>query len=190
MLSSAVDEEEIGHRIVSDEEIHVSVIVDVGGDYAQPLAAKRTDPSLLADVGEMPSSVIAIQVALLGLEYPGRAVVGTSICGISNVSRAAAIRIRRPADFQAGIVEVLCNIQVQLAIIVVVEPNCAGRPSGFVDSALRSHIRKGAVAVVVIQYRRTITCKEQVRIAVPIVIADRNAHPKNIGGQASLLGNV
>ena len=67
--------------------------------------------------------------------------------------------------------------QVEPAIVVVVEPDSAGSPSGSGDAGLLGHIGESAVAVVVIENAATVLRDVEVGKAVAVVVADRNALP-------------
>ncbi len=80
--------------------------------------------------------------------------------------------------------------QVEASVIVVVEPNCTGRPSRRSDAGFFGHIGESAVAVVVIEDASTILSDVQIGKAVSIVVAHGYALAITTGGHASLLGYV
>ena len=42
-VRSAIHEQEILHGVVGDEQVHAAVVVDVGGDHAEPFAEGLCD---------------------------------------------------------------------------------------------------------------------------------------------------
>src|SRR6516162_7886910 len=75
--------------------------------------------------------------------------------------------------------DVICDDQIQLAVIVVVKPSRARRPTPSVfDSCMSRYIFKSAVAVVVVQNATAIAEYEKIREPVVIVITHGHAHAK------------
>ena len=63
-----------------------------------------------------------------------------------------------------------------MAVVVEVEKTCRNRPAAASDSCSGGNIREGSVAVIVVKDVLSIAGDEEVRIAIIVVIADRNAH--------------
>ncbi len=59
--AAQVVEQEVGRHVVGDEEIDPPVIVEVGGDHAEPSAVAVDDPGRRGHVDE-PAAVVAEQV--------------------------------------------------------------------------------------------------------------------------------
>ncbi len=82
-------------------------------------------------------------------------------------------------DFPHAIVH---DEQVQLSVVVVIEPACADRPHflavhlGAGESRLCGYVGKRAVAVVVKQLIAGYVGKEDVGATIVVVVADRDAH--------------
>ena len=90
---------------------------------------------------------------------------------------------------------VVCDVvhgeKVQLAVIVVVEPDGAHKPSGEAGSGFFGHIGKGAVAIVVIKRIAAVRGDVNVGPAIAVVIADGNTHAERLGvSDPSLFGDV
>src|SRR5712691_7894545 len=99
------------------------------------------------------------------LEKPWDAIVAAAQTLISakNVQRLFI-------NYKAG------NKQVQLAIVVIVEPNGARGPARCRDAGFISHISERAVTVIVIKNIAAITRDIKVDPTIAIVIARRDAH--------------
>jgi hypothetical protein len=63
LVFAAVDEEEVLHRIVRDEEVHQPVVVDVGRDHPEAFAQCALEVGARTDLGERPVAVVVKQQA-------------------------------------------------------------------------------------------------------------------------------
>ena len=135
------------------------------------------DAGCLAHVGKCAVSVVVEEPARLGVEGRGNAVVAHP-GGIL----AAAVQ-------QVELGE-LADKQVQLAIVVIVEPDCARAPSGRAHARLLGHVREGAVAVVAVEDIAPHLRHINVRIAVPVVIPHGDAHPIASSGAPRLFRHI
>ena len=89
-------------------------------------------------------------------------------------------------------VNVVADQQVQVSVLVVVEPAGTGRPLPFVGDARRGgHVSEGAVAVVVVKDRPPVAGDVEVRIPIIVVVTHRHALGIQSGGaDSSLLGDI
>src|SRR5215472_14209457 len=71
----------------------------------------------------------------------------------------------------------LANKKIELAIVVVVEPDGARRPPRRRDSCLLGHIGERAIAVIVIKNVAPVLGHVKIGKAVPVIVADRNPLP-------------
>ena len=90
----------------------------------------------------------------------------------------------------ARIVDKTADEQVQLAVVVVVKPNCACRPAWRGHARLVSHVGERAVMVVFVQDALAVGGDKHVRPAVVVVIADRDSHSEICAGNSGLFRNV
>src|SRR5207247_2328266 len=63
----AIDEQKIRNRIVADEEVHPTIIVNVRGNNSPSLPQRSGDTGLLADVGKSPVTIIVKEPTRHGL---------------------------------------------------------------------------------------------------------------------------
>src|SRR5580765_4776797 len=83
-------------------------------------------------------------------------------------------------------VHIICDYEIEAAVVVVIEPCRARGPSARVsDSRSRGHIREGSVTVVAIKNAATISADEQVGKSVVVIVADRYAHAEQAFGTDS-----
>src|SRR5205807_8514228 len=111
---AAVYEQEILHRVVGDEEIHPSVIIDVRSYYAEALAHRPRDVGPLRDFGERAVAVVVEQKAGGRLEYSRDAIIMPS----ELVVAAAEARL-------GPIVNETAREQIQAAVVVLIDPDRA-----------------------------------------------------------------
>src|SRR5262245_27760023 len=177
---AAVDEQEILHGVVRDEEIHQTVIVDVGGHDAEALADRALNVGTGRHVGEGAVAVVAVQEVRRPLENAGDAVEAFP----KLVVAAEHFARRRILDEAA-------EEQIELAVVVVVEPDRTRRPARRRDSSFGRDVAERPVAVVLVESAPAVRRHEDVWISVVVVIPDRTAHSKLIAaGDAGLVGHV
>src|ERR1019366_7729776 len=127
-------------------------------------------------------------VAVVVVENWGFAVViGRVAIATHSRTLAAAIIVafRRP-------IHVVGHYQVEKAVVVVIEPGGARRPlAGVGDSGMSRHIGKGAVPVVVVQNRSSVSENQQIGETIVVVVSDRYPHPEQtLGADTRLPGHV
>ena len=103
---------------VGDEQVHEAIVVDVGRNYAQTLAKRRRNGSALADFFERAITIVVEKKTGTRAEHTRHAVV------ISADFIVATLQL-----FYAGVVDKVANEKIEFAIIVVVEPDSASRPT-------------------------------------------------------------
>jgi len=176
---AAVDEKKILDGVVGDEEVHVAVVVDVRGDHAEALAKGFGDGRALAHFGEGAVAIVVVEEAGGGLEDSRHAVIVVADLV------AAAFEL-----FDAGVVDEAADEEVELAIIVVIEPDGAGGPAWSGEPGFFGDVSERAVLVVFVQDAFAVGGDEQVRPAVVVVIPDGDAHAEVGAGDADFFGDV
>src|SRR5439155_19264273 len=97
------------------------------------------------------------------------------------IVRMAVGAVARPALSAPGIIlrtpfDVVADHEVQVAVLVIVEPAGAGGPSVFVGhTRLGRDVPESSVAVIVIENGAAVACDVKVRKAVVVKIAHRHA---------------
>src|SRR5207302_2012093 len=155
------------------------IIVEVGCDHTPSRPGNTRNFRTLANSGKYSIAVI--------VKEPTRHRVVEARDAISVLALFA-----RPAGFIQGFGELheLAHKQIEFAVVVVVEPHGAGGPAGCGDSRFLSHIRKRAIAVVVVQDASAVLRDVDVREAVTVIIAHRDALAVSTARHASLLRYV
>ena len=92
--------------------------------------------------------------------------------------------------FDAGVVDEAADEEVELAIIVVIEPDGAGGPAWSGEPGFFGDVSERAVLVVFVQDAFAVGGDEQVRPAVVVVIPDGDAHAEVGAGDADFFGDV
>ena len=85
---------------------------------------------------------------------------------------------------------VVGHVDVQKAIIVVIEHGAAGRPVGRVDAGLLADVLEGAVAVIEVQHVDAVVAQEDVLVAVVVDVAGDDAVAEAAVAQARRLGHI
>src|SRR2546425_3776872 len=80
--------------------------------------------------------------------------------------------------------------KIELAVVVVIEPDGARRPSRRCDAGFVRDVGKRAVAVIVIENVSSITGHVQINPAITIVITRRRAHAEGAARHSGFVGNV
>src|SRR5215510_7738440 len=82
-----------------------------------------------------------------------------------------------------GPIDVIGNYQVQLAVIVVIEPSGTGGPApGISDTCVRRNIGEGSVSTVVVENAPSIAEYKQIGEPVVVVVAYSYAHSEQTFG--------
>ena len=176
---AAIDEQEVLDRIVRHEQVHQAVVVDVGADHAERFAERPLDIGSLPGFRERPVTIVVEEQTRRRLEQPRNAVVAPT----ELVVAAETIGRQREIDEAA-------QKQIELAIVVVVEPDRARGPARGLEPGPLGDVGERTVAVVVIQRALAVRRHEQIGIAVIVVVADCSAHTEGAARHARLLRDV
>src|SRR5207249_5075530 len=74
------------------------------------------------------------------------------------------------------IVNETANEQIQVSIVVVIEPYGAGGPAGSSYSCLFRHISKGSIMIIFVESAASVSCHEDIGPAVVVIVAHGDAH--------------
>ena len=80
--------------------------------------------------------------------------------------------------------------EIELAIVVVVEPDGATTPAGRRHAGLVRHVGESAIAIVVIENAARVLGHVQVGQAIAVVVAHRHPHPVGAAAHTGLRGDV
>src|SRR5262245_54947417 len=99
--------------------------------------------------------------------------IRVTVASVTRLSVAAPVVILGRPGYLVG------KRQIELAIIVIIEPCGARRPLTFVrHTSSIGNIREGTVAVVMVKDRTVVTEHDQIGVPVVVVIPNSNAHPE------------
>src|SRR5580704_2667523 len=176
---AAIGEKKIGDRVVANEKIHASIVVDISGNDAPGLRERTGDAGLLANVGERAVAIIVIEPARHRIVDAGDAI-------------PTLVRLQVAAEFVLGFVEVdeAADKEIEAAVVVVVEPDGAGAPAAGGDAGFGGDVGESTVAVVVIEDARGVLRHVNIRKAVAIVVANGDAHAVGVATDAGFLCDV
>ena len=176
--AAAVDVQEIGRLIVRDEEVDVSVVVDVGGDHPHAPPSPLEESRRFGDVGEM-ALVITEDLVGARFEFPGIA-ADDHLVGRKGV---ADPRILGIPD------HVVADVQVEVAVVIEVGESGRCRPIAVARQARRPrHILESPVPSIAIQAIGSPPGQKEVGMAVVVVIADGDAVSISLGHSADSRG--
>src|SRR5207237_3630451 len=128
---------------------HLGVMVHVGGDCSPCCSHVIGYPRLSAYIGKSSDFVVVKKPARHGGKDARDAVVTFAIGG--DAASGVLVEPRKLADEQ-----------IESAVVVVVEPHRAGRPTLNSDSSLFSDIAKSSVSIVAIEDTAAILCDVEV----------------------------
>jgi hypothetical protein len=135
-----IDEQEIAHRVVGHEHVHIPVAVEIRDGDAHPLAQFLAEAGRVGDIFEAAVAEVVIQaVRDIGIDLR-MAIVFLAVCG------ADFVGLRGPDG-------VVGDDQIQLAVVVVVEPG-GGDAQNILrlgDAGALGDVGESAVAVVVVK---------------------------------------
>src|SRR3984893_6452443 len=90
-----------------------------------------------------------------------------------------------------GPANVIADEQVQQAVTIVIEPECRGAEGlPRAQAASACHVKKGSIAGVTEESVLPDAGDENIREAVVVVVADRDAHSVHLGVQAGGFGHI
>jgi len=160
--------EEVGHFVVGHENVHPAVVVVVGDSHTHPFSEGLVEAGLFRDVGESAVPVVSEQDVGQGFENVGGAV--SAVSGLVHSAVVIAVLLERP-------LEVMGYKEIQLPVVVRIEPAGTGleRMARHRNTGFRSHVREGAVAVVVVQDAVAVAGYVDIREAVVVVVAGGHA---------------
>ena len=109
-----IDEKEIRPSVVGNHDVRPAVIGQVSQYYAHPFCLRLADTRGITDVGKR-----AIMIVVIELDSLAAIVVGVAIGAVSGtVFTTPKVRFGRPLD-------VVANQQIEIPVLVVVEPSRA-----------------------------------------------------------------
>src|SRR5208282_2292775 len=169
----------IGLGIIGHEQVRPAIVIVVEHGYAQGLRAAVENSAGGGDILKGSIAVIVKQPA--GFSAVG---FGRAIRFVPAVETAKHIVLGRPLD-------VVADKQVQQSVAVEIKPQ-GGRAHSLpaTQPARLSNIDECALAGVLEQPVLAYAGNQDVRIAVVIVISDRNPHAVHLGVEPGVLGHV
>ena len=173
-------------RIARDVDVGPSVVVVIGGHGRHRIGTLRGgDAGLAAHVGERAVAVVAKQLSTPGGQ-PARTAVHRH-------PFPPAVRVlTRSGQLLECRLEVLRDEEIEPAVAIVVDPRAPRAVAHRLlsQAGLPGHVRKRAVAVVVIQHVVAVVGDEEIVKSVVVVVADCHRRGPSGVRQARLLGHI
>jgi hypothetical protein len=157
----------------------VSLAIDVGGHHTQPLAQRALDIGAARDIGKSTVAVVVIEEAAGGLEHARNAII-----------LAAQLVVAAREVMLGPVIDEAAHEQIQAPVVIVVEPDRAGGPSGGRQAGLFGDVGELSVAVIVIQDRAAVRGDKQVGKTVVVIVAHGYAHAESAAGYAGFFGHI
>src|SRR5260221_124312 len=176
---AAVSKEKILDCIVRNEKIHPAVVVDISRDNSPRLAKNFTDARLRRHVCESAITVVVEEQTARRRINSWNAVKTFAGALITAELVLESIELDEPA-----------NEQIEFAVVVIVEPDCTGRPTRRGKTRFFSHVGKCSVTIVAIKNISAILSYVKIGQTVVVIVADRDAHAVATAGDTRLVGNV
>jgi len=158
-------------------KIRVPVVVVVAEHRTQLPAGLGEEPGRPGDIDEGAVPLVAIQHPRLAGIDRGIAVHPDRV--------GVALLVIRQIELQ-----VVGHVQVEIAVVVVVDETGVGAPAGIADAGRTGAVGEGAVSLVAVEHVGTVVGHVQVEIAVVVAVADAGAHPVSGIAHAGRIGDV
>lgn len=154
--------QEIRSHVVGNVDFILAIQIEVENRHSQPLAVGDRDAHLFGDITKPPIAEIQEEPIIDRVIVSRPAITGDS-------TKAALLAILR-RDIQ-----VIHHEEIELVIVVDIQPDDARPPAIIPRTRFGSHIREGSVAEIVQQGAGPITGHIQVFKPIAIKIADGTA---------------
>jgi len=168
-----VKEEEIWAHVVGDVEVDQAIAVQVGGDGRETAAIASGlglfglgvdgEDGVVVDVGEGKVAIVAVEQVLGGPDGVWRAVAPEPVWLEPTTE---PVILGELPDAVVG------DVEVEVAVVVVVEERPARGPVGSVDPRRLADVPERPVAIVQEEDVRSVVTEKDVRIPVVVDVAD------------------
>src|SRR6185369_2968772 len=158
--------------VVRDEEIHPAVVIVIKQRDAQSFACGIVETGARGDVFKTAVAAIVIERGALAFVRLRRAVRL-----VFAVERAEEICLRRPVD-------VVADEEIELAVVVIVEPGGARGKTWIADAGGFGYVEKLAAAEVVEEMVWADAGDVDVGVAVVVVVSRGDADAIHFGAEA------
>src|SRR5687768_371043 len=173
-----VDEQEVGHGVIRNKDVHPTVVIHVCRDGAKGFTGMIGYPGFFTDIGESAVPVVVKQIAGPGLVMARNAVV-------TPVDIISAQYVQRFV-----IVDKAGNKQVQFAVVVVIKPDRTSGPTYHAGTRLFCDIGKGRISVVTIQNVAPVTGNVKINPPIGVIVCSRDAHPEGAAGYTCFVSDI
>src|SRR5262249_18818899 len=174
-----------GGGIVGNVNVGPAVVVVIGDAGSESVGGFGLgDASGAADVSERAVPVVTIEKVCSAFQSGDSVEDGRLLAHHGRVAL-----VKRQSVFVG---DVVTYEKVEAAIAVVVQEGGAGVPVilRFEESALAGHVRKRAVAVVVVEHVLAIVGDEEIEVTVVVVVADTDALSPSMANETGFLRDV
>ena len=80
--------------------------------------------------------------------------------------------------------------EIQLAVVVVVKPDCAGGPAGRRRAGLISDVGERRIPIVVVKNISSITCNVEIDVAITVIVSRGGSHTESAPTHTSFFSDV
>ena len=135
-------------RIIRHIEIETTVLVVIEPHYTQPVIALGINAKFFGDIGESAIPVIVIKTVAPALQSARPAIHRNAAI----LAKRPVAKLRQVVDIEVDIVR---NIQIEVAIVVIVAKRRARSPAiGVLQPRLRRYVGKRSIVIIVVKPRR------------------------------------
>ena len=177
-MCAVIEPELVVHAVVGDEDVDAVIAIEIAAHHAQAGAETGVNLHRVGDVGEGSVAVVAIQGV-----GKRRLIVGGAAIVVAAEVRAIQFGRRRPG-------QIIADVQIQIAIAVVIEESGARSPTRVVNTGHVREIDEMAGALVSQQNVPPDAGDVQIDIAIVVVIARGHPHAVAADIGAAAGGNV
>src|SRR5204863_750654 len=82
------------------------------------------------------------------------------------------------------------NKEIELAVVVIIKPDGAGRPTRRGDSGFIGYISEGAIAVIVIKDIAAITGDVKINPTITIIVTGGDPHAERAAGHSGFVSHI
>jgi hypothetical protein len=89
-----------------------------------------------------------------------------------------------------AVLDETANEQIEITIVIIVEPNSAGRPTRAGEPGFFSYVGKSTIAIIVVENALAVGSDKDIGKPVVVIIADSDPHAKSPACHTGLLGHI
>ena len=175
--------QQVGHHVIGDVDVGPSVVVEVAEHHAETAVGRSADARFGGHVHEGAVAIVSVQ--RVGFAHqPARTAEHV------HAQIPADVGFTPPRYFSLVETQVVGNVEVHVAVAVVVTERTVGAPPRVADAGSRSGFRERAVAVVSVQDVRAIGGEVKIAVTIVVVVGHADAHAPTTSIEIRFEGDV